>query len=69
MRKFFIAFALVLVAALTYLGYAHFSGGAVPTFGLPIGGEKARIRHRVQSFFEDVKLKITPLWQVLSQAT
>jgi len=57
MRKIVIPVVIILVAVLVYLGYAQFSGGAVPTFGLPIGGEKAKVRHRVSTFFEDVKFK------------
>jgi hypothetical protein len=57
MRKFFILILVLAIAALGYLGYAHFSGGAVPTFGLPIGGEKAKIRVLSVAFFENVKFK------------
>ncbi len=57
MRTFFIIFILVIIACLGYLGYAQFSGGAVPTFGLPIGGERAKVRERTHRFFEHVKFK------------
>jgi hypothetical protein len=57
MRKFIVLLIFLLIASLTYLGYAHFSGGAVPTFGLPIGGEKALIRARTLAFFEHVRFK------------
>lgn len=59
MRKFLIVLALLIVAAAAYLGYAHISGGAVPTFGLPIGGEKMKIRRATLAFFEHVKFKNT----------
>lgn len=57
MRKFFIMVLLLAIAAMVYLGYAHFTGGAVPTFGLPIGGEKAHVRVQALAFFEHVKFK------------
>lgn len=59
MRTFIITVALLLALSLGYLSYAHFSGGAWPTFGLPIGGEKAKIRAFVLAFFEHVKFKNT----------
>lgn len=59
MRKILILVLLILISSSIYFGYAHFSGGAVPTFGLPIGGEKARIRARISAFFEHVKFKNT----------
>lgn len=57
MRTFFTIFALLLILSLGYLAYAHFTGGSVPTLGLPIGGERAKIRARILSFFEHVKFK------------
>src|SRR5687768_5461385 len=57
MRNFIILMVIFLMAALAYLAYAHFSGGAIPTFGLAIGGEKAEIRRRSYRFFEQVKFK------------
>lgn len=59
MRKLLIVLLLLVLAALGYLAYAHFSGGAVPTFGLPIGGERERVRSRIKAFFEHVKFKNT----------
>lgn len=57
MRTFFICLALLLMLAAGYLLYAQLSGGAVPTFGLPIGGERAQVRQQIQRFFEHVKFK------------
>jgi hypothetical protein len=57
MRKILIVMLLILIAAVGYLSYAHFSGGAIPTFGLPIGGEKAQIRQKTYQFFENIKFK------------
>lgn len=57
MRTIFISILLLLLIAAGYLLYAQVSGGAVPTFGLPIGGERAHIRQQIQRFFEHVKFK------------
>lgn len=57
MRTVFISILLLVVLAAGYLLYAQVSGGAVPTFGLPIGGERAHIRQKIQRFFEHVKFK------------
>lgn len=57
MKKVLVLLFLLLLGAAGYLGYAHFSGGAVPTFGLPIGGEQVRIRQQALRFFEHVKFK------------
>jgi hypothetical protein len=45
MKKFFVLLLLLICIAMGYLTYAHFSGGKIYTFGLPIGGERAVIRH------------------------
>lgn len=57
MRKFLVLLLLLALAAAVYLGYAHLSGGAVPTFGLALGGEPALIRQQALRFFEHVKFK------------
>lgn len=57
MRAFFITIAILIVLALGYLGFAQVSGGAVPTFGLPLGGERAKVRKTIKLFFEDVRFK------------
>lgn len=57
MRAFGTVLALLIFAAGAYLGYAHFSGGEVPTFGLPLGGEKKNIRDTTQAFYETIKFK------------
>ena len=48
---------LLVLAAGGYIGAAHFSGGAFPTFGLPLGGERAMLRETVRSFLEDIQFK------------
>ena len=47
---------MVLLAG-GYLGAAHFSGGAFPTLGLPLGGERAWLRKTVRAFLEDIQFK------------
>lgn len=49
--------ALVLVGGGVYLGMAHFSGGAFPTLGLPIGGELGELRGFALQFWEDIQFK------------
>lgn len=58
-KKIILLTLVILAAALCYLSYAHLSGGAVPTLGLPLGGEKAKIRHRAHRFFEHIMFKDT----------
>ena len=49
---------LGLVVVLTvYAGAAHLSGGAFPTFGLPLGGDRGALRQTTQSFLEDIQFK------------
>lgn len=57
MKKILIFMLILLFTAVGYLSYAHFSGGKVYTFGLPIGGIKAQVRYRVNNFFEQIKFK------------
>lgn len=57
MRRFLTFLTLLIIAALAYLAYAHISGGAVTTFGLPLGGEKAEVRKQLTRFFEHVRFK------------
>lgn len=57
MRTFLVILVTLLLLGLGYIGFAHFSGASVPTFGLPIGGERAQVRARTLSFFEHVKFK------------
>jgi hypothetical protein len=57
MRKFFAILLLVIITALAYLGYAHFSGGALPLWELPLGGQRAKVRAQIVRFFEKVRFK------------
>lgn len=48
----------VLVALVGgYVGVAHLSGGNLPTLGLPIGGDEAKLRSMSLSFWEDIQFK------------
>ena len=49
--------AVLVVLAGGYMAAAHFSGGAFPTFGLPIGGDRAWLRSTTRSFLEDIQFK------------
>ena len=57
MNKKVLLIGILLLAPLGYIGMAHFSGGAYPTLGLPIGGERAYLRGLTLSFIEDVQFK------------
>ena len=57
MKKILIPISLLLVIAVGYIGLSHFSGGAFPTFGLPIGGAEAHLRSLTLQFWEDIQFK------------
>lgn len=57
MKKSLYVLLTLLVIASGYVGLAHFSGGAFPTLGLPIGGERAALRKLGMSFLEDITFK------------
>ncbi len=48
---------ILALAAAGYLGAAHFSGGALHTLGLPLGGERGVLREVALRFIEDIKFK------------
>ena len=48
--------ALIVIIGL-YLGATHLSGGAFPTPGLTLGGDRGLVRHKTQSFLEDIQFK------------
>jgi len=48
---------IVAVLGGGYLGAAHFSGGAFPTLGLPLGGETGKLRRTALDFWEDIQFK------------
>lgn len=52
--RWFIALIVLLGG---YLAAVHFSGGAFYSFGLPLGGERAELRHISTAFLEDVQFK------------
>lgn len=56
--KWFISIIVVILLVVGgYFAAAHFSGGALPTFGIAIGGEKSKLRSVVLKFWEDVKFR------------
>ena len=57
MNKVLIPLALVLALVGGYIGLSHFSGGAFPTLGLPIGGAEAHLRSVTLQFWEDIQFK------------
>lgn len=57
MKNWLIALGLLLALAGGYVAAAHLSGGAFPTLGLPLGGERGELRRTAQSFWEDVQFK------------
>ena len=57
MKKWFVGAGLIVVLIGGYVGAAHFSGGAFPTPGLDLGGERGHLRRLSQSFIEDVQFK------------
>ncbi|MDA0712629.1 MAG: hypothetical protein O2897_01405 [bacterium] len=51
-------FGLIVIVALGVGGYfatAYLSGGALPTLGLVMGGERGEVRNVVMKFWEDLK--------------
>ncbi len=57
MKKLIIFILLLALCAGGYLATAYFSGGTLPTFGIPLGGEKSQMRQSVLKFWEDIKFK------------
>lgn len=48
---------VLAVAAGGYVAAAHFSGGAFPTPGLEVGGDRGELRRITTSFLEDIQFK------------
>ena len=57
MKKILIPLALLIAIAGGYIGLSHFSGGAFPTLGLPIGGDEGHLRTVTTQFWEDIQFK------------
>lgn len=57
MKKWLYLVGFLLVSGGGYLAVAHFSGGAFPTFGLPLGGDAGWLRRTSLSFWEDIQFK------------
>lgn len=54
-KLFLVAFVALLAAG--YVVAAHLSGGAFPTPGLNVGGERAEVRRLALAFWEDIQFK------------
>lgn len=50
-------FVAVAVLGLGYVAGAHLSGGAWPTPGLPVGGDRGLLRRQSMDFWEDIAFK------------
>lgn len=57
MKKWLIGLGLLLALAGGYLAAAHLSGGAFPTPGLPLGGDRGELRRTSLAFWEDIQFK------------
>lgn len=57
LKRFAITSAAAFLLASLYFAAAHFSGGAFPTLGLPIGGTCGQLRRTALSFMEDIQFK------------
>ena len=57
MKKILVSLTLMVTIAVGYIGLSHFSGGAFPTLGLPIGGDEGHLRSITTQFWEDIQFK------------
>lgn len=57
MKKWLYGLVVVLLLAGGYGAAVHFSGGAFPTLGLPLGGDRGWLRTNTLSFWEDLQFK------------
>jgi len=56
--KWLLSIVIILLLLIGgYFAMAHFSGGALPTFGIEVGGEEAKLRTDVLKFWEDIKFR------------
>ncbi len=57
MKRLLTLLIVLLLATGGYFLAAQLTGGALPTFGLPLGGERAVVRQQTLKFWEDVKFR------------
>lgn len=57
MKKILVLVTVLVVAAGGYVAAAHLSGGAFPTPGLDVGGDRGLLRRTTTSFLEDIQFK------------
>lgn len=56
-KRWLVLFGVLFVAGAGYVAAAHFSGGAFPTPGLDVGGDRGELRRKATSFLEDIQFK------------
>ena len=57
MKVFLWLVVVLLLGGAVYVGAAHVSGGAYPTPGLGVGGDRGWLRRTALSFWEDIQFK------------
>jgi hypothetical protein len=56
-KRVWIPIVVLLAFGGGYVAAAHFSGGAFPTPGIPVGGDRGLLRRSSLSFWEDIQFK------------
>jgi len=57
MKRLLIVVGIFFITFSGYLAASHFSGGAFPGFGLPVGGDLGQCRRMALNFLEDIQFK------------
>lgn len=57
MKRALVVIFVLLALVGGYFGAAHLSGGAYPTPGLEVGGDRGELRRLALSFWEDIQFK------------
>ncbi len=57
MKKLLILLCVLVAGGGAYVAAAHLSGGAFPTPGLELGGDRGELRRQATSFLEDIQFK------------
>jgi hypothetical protein len=57
MKKLLVTLVLLVAVVGGYFLAAHLSGGAFYAFGVPVGGDRGRLRRLATAFLEDVQFK------------